>query len=207
MGIALPTHRPPTHPGEMLNEEYIKPLGLTQVDVATRLGISFPRLNSILNAKRGVTPDTALRLERLFGASAQSWLNLQTNWDLWHELHEGDEKGRSRVKPIETARLRASLSLIDSPLELMKLIAGSLDQSDKRFPALMSLCQKYYSGESEWKMIRAAAVKHGSIAAVSRGEDQDEIADGLTVGVAEKLAAALNAIERKRAEELLLPVG
>lgn len=104
MAIALPTHRPPTHPGEMLNEEFIKPLGLTQTDVAHRLGISHVRLNEILKGKRGVTPDTALRLERLFGMDAGFWLNLQLGWDLWHELHEGDEADRKKIKPIKLAR-------------------------------------------------------------------------------------------------------
>ena len=80
----IPTHRPPTHPGEMLLEEFLKPLGLPQVKAAELLGISFPRLNELVNGKRGVTPDTALRLERLLGMEAQFWLNLQNAWDLYH---------------------------------------------------------------------------------------------------------------------------
>ena len=60
----LPTHRPPTHPGEMLLEEFLKPLGITQSAFAIQLGVSFPRLNEVINAKRSVTPDTALRLAR-----------------------------------------------------------------------------------------------------------------------------------------------
>jgi antitoxin HigA-1 len=58
----LPRQRPPTHPGEMLLEEFVKPLGVTQTEFANRLGISFPRLNEVIHAKRAVTPDTALRL-------------------------------------------------------------------------------------------------------------------------------------------------
>ncbi len=58
----LPTHRPPTHPGEMLLEEFLKPLGITQSAFAVRLGVSFPRLNEVVNARRALTPDTALRL-------------------------------------------------------------------------------------------------------------------------------------------------
>ena len=80
--MRIPTHRPPTHPGEMLLEEFLKPLGLTQVQTAELLGISFPRLNEIIHAKRGVTPYTAMRFERLFGMEAQFWLNLQTAHDI-----------------------------------------------------------------------------------------------------------------------------
>jgi addiction module HigA family antidote len=82
----LPTHRPPTHPGEMLLEEFLKPLGISQSAFAIRLGVSFPRLNEVINAKRIVTPDTALRLARVTGMSADLWLGLQQDWDLWHAL-------------------------------------------------------------------------------------------------------------------------
>lgn len=60
----------PTHPGEMLREEFLTPLGITQSAFALRLGVSFPRLNEVINGKRGVTPDTALRLARVTGMSA-----------------------------------------------------------------------------------------------------------------------------------------
>ena len=83
----LPTHRPPTHPGEMLLEEFLKPLGISQSAFAIRLGVSFPRLNEIIRGKRAVTPDTALRLARVLGMSADFWLGLQQDWDLWHALH------------------------------------------------------------------------------------------------------------------------
>src|SRR6185436_17280163 len=63
----LPIHRPPTHPGEMLLEEFLKPLGISQSAFAIRLGVSFPRLNEIIRGKRAVTPDTALRLARVLG--------------------------------------------------------------------------------------------------------------------------------------------
>ena len=85
-GRLLPNRRPPTHPGEMLNEEFVKPLGITQSALARRLGVSFPRLNEILHGKRGVTPDTALRLSRVVGMSPDFWLGLQQDWDLWHAM-------------------------------------------------------------------------------------------------------------------------
>src|SRR5262245_57804704 len=70
----LPRHRPPTSPGEMLLEEFIKPLGITQSALAARLGVSFPRLNDVIHGRRAVTPDTALRLARVVGMSADFWL-------------------------------------------------------------------------------------------------------------------------------------
>ena len=83
----LPRNRPPAHPGAMLLEEFQKPLAISQTAFAQRIGISYVRLNSIVKGHRGVTPDTALRLERATGMSAGFWLNLQRNWDLWHTLH------------------------------------------------------------------------------------------------------------------------
>jgi addiction module HigA family antidote len=99
----LPTHRPPTHPGEMLLEEFLKPLGITQSAFAARLGVSFPRLNEIINGKRSVTPDTALRLARVTGMSADFWLGLQQDWDLWHALRSDEAAKIARLKPLARA--------------------------------------------------------------------------------------------------------
>ncbi|NOT08039.1 MAG: HigA family addiction module antidote protein [Gemmatimonadales bacterium] len=99
----LPSHRPPTHPGEMLLEEFLKPLGLTQSAFAVQLGVSFPRLNEVINAKRGVTPDTALRLARVTGMSADFWLGLQQDWDLWHALHSDEAVAIAQLKPLKQA--------------------------------------------------------------------------------------------------------
>lgn len=73
---------PAIHPGEMLLEEYLKPLGVGQVDAARRLGISLNRLNEIVLGKRGITADTALRLGRFLKTSPQLWMRLQADWDL-----------------------------------------------------------------------------------------------------------------------------
>ena len=98
----LPTHRPPTHPGEMLLEEFLKPLGVSQSAFAIRLGVSFPRLNEIVRGKRGVTPDTALRLAQVTGMSADFWLGLQQDWDLWHALRRRAAE-ISHLKPLRRA--------------------------------------------------------------------------------------------------------
>ncbi len=99
----LPTHRPPTHPGEMLREEFLVPLGISQSAFAIRLGVSFPRLNEIVNAKRGVTTDTALRLARVTGMSADFWLGLQQDWDLWHALRSAEAAEIARLQPLPRA--------------------------------------------------------------------------------------------------------
>ncbi len=99
-GRRLPRARRPTHPGEMLLEEFLVPLGITQSALAARLAISFPRLNEIVRGKRGVTPDTALRLARVVGMSADFWLGLQQDWDLWRALHGKNAGKINRLKPL-----------------------------------------------------------------------------------------------------------
>jgi len=96
----LPKNRPPTHPGEMLLEEFLKPMKITQSDFAVRLGVSFPRLNEIVKGKRGVTPDTALRLAKVLGMSAEFWLGLQVNWDLWNAMHDKDYSDIEQLEPV-----------------------------------------------------------------------------------------------------------
>jgi addiction module HigA family antidote len=73
---------PAIAPGEILLEEYLKPLGVNQLEAARRLGISLNRLNEIVLGKRGITADTALRLARLLKTSPQLWMRLQADWDL-----------------------------------------------------------------------------------------------------------------------------
>jgi addiction module HigA family antidote len=84
----------------MLLEEFLKPLGITQSAFAVRLGVSFPRLNEIINEKRGVTPDTALRLAQVTGMSADFWLGLQRDYDLWHAMRSKEASQIARLKPI-----------------------------------------------------------------------------------------------------------
>jgi len=96
----LPSRRPPTHPGEMLREEFLQPLRITQTELASRLGVSYPRLNEILHHKRSVTPDTALRLARVLGMSADFWLGLQQDWDLWHAMRGERAAEIARLEPL-----------------------------------------------------------------------------------------------------------
>lgn len=80
---------PAIHPGEMLLEEFLKPLGLTQAEAARQLGMSLNRLNELVLGKRGVTADTALRLARQFNTTPQLWMHLQADWDLHEALRKG----------------------------------------------------------------------------------------------------------------------
>lgn len=87
----------------MLLEEFLKPLALSQVELAERLGVSYPRVNELIHGKRDMTPDTALRLERLLGVEAQFWLNLQLAWDLYHAQHGPAAKARALIRPLKRA--------------------------------------------------------------------------------------------------------
>jgi len=108
-----PTAQSPTHPGEMLLEEFLKPLGISQSAFAIQLGVSFPRLNEVVRGKRSVTPDTALRLARVTGMSADFWLGLQQDWDLWHALRSREAAEIARLKPLRRASRVACLLSAD----------------------------------------------------------------------------------------------
>lgn len=82
--VRVPTHRAPTHPGEMLREEFLNPMALSQRELAQGLHVPYQRVNELVNRKRGITPATALRLAKFFGTSAAFWMNLQLRWDLYH---------------------------------------------------------------------------------------------------------------------------
>ncbi len=92
----LPENRTPTHPGEILLEEFLKPLDLTQVALARHLGIPTQRINEIVRGKRGITPETAWLFSQAFGTTPQFWLNLQMQHDL------ALNRPARQVKPILT---------------------------------------------------------------------------------------------------------
>jgi len=84
----IPSHRAPTHPGEILLEEFLKPLELSQTAAAEKMGISVNRLNELIRGKRGVSADTALRLAKLCKTSPEFWLSLQNARDLYFAQRE-----------------------------------------------------------------------------------------------------------------------
>lgn len=81
--IRVPTNRTPTHPGEMLLEEFLIPMGITQRDLANAIHVPYQRINDLVNGRRGATPSSALRLAKFFGNSPEFWMNLQLRWDLY----------------------------------------------------------------------------------------------------------------------------
>ncbi len=90
--VRIPTKRAPTHPGEMLLEEFLIPMEITQRELADAIHVPYQRVNELVNQRRGVTPSTALRLARFFNVSADFWLNLQVRWDLYRvQQSEKDE--------------------------------------------------------------------------------------------------------------------
>ena len=93
----IPTNREPTHPGEMLVEEFLAPMNITQRDLAKAIHVPYQRVNELVNRKRGVSPSTALRLARFFGVTPDFWLNLQTRWD----LYKAQEKEQAELDAIE----------------------------------------------------------------------------------------------------------
>jgi antitoxin HigA-1 len=97
--VLVPKHRRPVSPGEVLVEEFLKPLAISQVELAERLGITFQRVNAIVNERRSVTPNTALRLSRVFGTSPDFWLNLQQARDLYEAMHSDEAKDIEKLKP------------------------------------------------------------------------------------------------------------
>lgn len=97
----IPTHRPPTHPGEMLLEEFLKPMGLTQQQLAEAIHLPYQQIDEIINGYRGISPSTALRLGKYFKMSPDFWLNNQQGWDLYHaQVAEADVL--ERIQPIES---------------------------------------------------------------------------------------------------------
>ncbi len=93
--VRIPTHREPTHPGDMLLEEFLEPMGITQRELAEAIHVPYQRVNEIVNKKRGITPSTALRLAKFFEVSEDFWLNLQLRWDLY------------RARRSETSQIKA----------------------------------------------------------------------------------------------------
>ncbi len=93
----VPKYRPLTHPGEMLLEEFLIPMELTQRQLAVAIHVPYERINEIINGKRGVTPRTALRLGKFFGMTPAFWMNLQLRWDLYY-VQEADQEELAQIQ-------------------------------------------------------------------------------------------------------------
>ena len=97
--IRIPTHRAPTHPGEMLLEEFLKPMGITQRDLSNTINVPYQRVNEIINGRRGISPGTALRLAKAFGVSADFWMNIQLRWDLYF-AKQSESEAIDKITPL-----------------------------------------------------------------------------------------------------------
>ena len=97
--VRVPTHREPTHPGEMLLEEFLKPMGLSQQELARGIRVPYQRINELINERRGITPATALQLAKFFGNSPGFWMNLQLRCDLYR-AQAADAEALKRIRPL-----------------------------------------------------------------------------------------------------------
>ena len=104
--MRIPTHREPTHPGEMLRKEFLIPMEISQRDLADAIHVPYQRVNELINKKRGITPSTALRLAKFFGVSADYWLNLQIRCDLYR-AQEAEKKDIESIKGFQKFRKKA----------------------------------------------------------------------------------------------------
>ena len=107
--IRIPTHRTPTHPGEMLLEEFLKPMGVTQRDLANAINVPYQRVNEIINGRRGITPSTALRLAKVFRVSPDFWMNIQLRWDLYF-ANKSESDALKSIKPLSVNQMQTNKS-------------------------------------------------------------------------------------------------
>lgn len=99
--VRVPTKRKPTHPGEMLKEEFLNPMGISQRELSNEIKVPYQRVNEIINGRRGITPSTALRLGKFFGVSPEFWMNLQQQSDLY-EAREKEATVLDAIHPVHT---------------------------------------------------------------------------------------------------------
>ncbi len=99
--IRVPTDRKPTHPGEVLLEEFLKPLHISQQALADAIHVPFQRINEIVHGRRSITPSTALRLSKYLGTSPGYWMNLQLRCDLYEAQRE-EERAIEEITPLHS---------------------------------------------------------------------------------------------------------
>ncbi len=104
------TRIPPVHPGEVLFEDFLKPLGISQYRLAKEMKVYPRKINEIVHGKRSITADTALRLSRYFGTSAELWMNLQALYDLEKTRDEIEEQLKRDVAPLVRDNINVALA-------------------------------------------------------------------------------------------------
>ena len=99
MPLRIPTHGPPTHPGEMLQDEFLTPIGMTPQDLAAALFVPYPEIAELVHRQRGITTELALRLAKYFTTSVGFWLNLQRVWDIYH-AQRSEAAALEQIRPL-----------------------------------------------------------------------------------------------------------
>ena len=99
MPLLIPTHREPTHPGVMLQKEFLTPLGMTPQDLAAAIFVPYPEIAELLNRQRGITTELALRLAKYFVTSVGFWLNGQRVWEIYH-AQRAEAEILNRIQPL-----------------------------------------------------------------------------------------------------------
>jgi addiction module HigA family antidote len=96
--IRVPTHRPPTHPGEMLREEFLSPMQIDEQQLAESIHVPHQSIREIVSEKKSINPSIALRLARYFGMSADFWMNIQLRWDLY-QTQQAESEDLDAIRP------------------------------------------------------------------------------------------------------------
>ncbi len=103
MPIVVPKNRPPTTPGEIIQEEFLVPLDMSQAELARAMGVPTNRISQLISGKRALTAETALRLEAVLGIDAGTWMNLQAACDIWNAKRHKPARGLQRLEALKTA--------------------------------------------------------------------------------------------------------
>ena len=103
MPIAVPRNRPPTTPGEIIHEEFLVPLDMSQAELARQMGVPTNRISQLILGKRVLTAETALRLEAVLGIDAATWMNLQAACDIWRARQDKPAHGLRRLRALKSA--------------------------------------------------------------------------------------------------------
>ncbi len=106
--VRIPKFREPTHPGEMLMEDFLAPMSITQRDLSNAIHVPYQRINEIVNGRRGITPSTALRLAKFFNMSEDFWMNMQLRWDLYRAKNS-EERELRNIKPYTSSEYKTQI--------------------------------------------------------------------------------------------------
>jgi antitoxin HigA-1 len=132
--LFVPSNRRPTMPGEMLVEEFLSPLSISQLKFAEQIGVTYPRLNEIVNGKRAVSVDTAMRFAKALGTTPQFWMNLQTVVDIYDAQHGPAAKVIDKIKRIPIDLAVSNKAFANAVAEGAVRIAGHAVAGSARVP-------------------------------------------------------------------------